>query len=126
MRPAALRTPPRAPWGSFPLSELCVLLALGLGGAALATWGHPSAVWLAVAATAVGCLAGLELALREHLTGFRGHAALLAGAVAVVASSVAALLPLTPVLLAVVTVVAFGGGWWLLRRDFRRRADRPR
>jgi hypothetical protein len=108
------------------VSELCVLLALGLAAATLATWGHPAAVWLAVAATAIGCLAGLELSLREHLTGFRGHAALLAGALAIVASSVAALLPLTPASLAVVTVAAFGGGWWALRRDFRRRAGRPR
>jgi hypothetical protein len=70
---------PPAPWGSFPLSELAVFVALVLGIAGLVVWGDRGRVML-LAALALGSLAGLELSIREHLAGYRSHTTLLAGA----------------------------------------------
>jgi hypothetical protein len=70
---------PPAPWGSFPLVELCVLLALIIGVAGFITGGRKGGVMLAAAAV-LGSLAGLELAIREHFAGYRSHTTVLAAA----------------------------------------------
>jgi hypothetical protein len=80
---------PRAPWGRFPLSELVVLLALACGIAGFAQLGTARGAWLIGAAFTLGCVAGFELALREHLAGHRDRSVLLAAAVAAVSSGVA-------------------------------------
>src|SRR5687767_13063535 len=77
------RQPPPAPWGSFPLAELCVLIALVLGIAGLVVWGPTGQLMLASAA-ALGSLAGVEVSLREHLSGHRSHTLVLAGLPAVI------------------------------------------
>ena len=92
---------PRAPWGSFPLSELVIL-----AGIVVIFWGLFSGGGQGNERVAGGLvlasLGGGELALREHLAGFRSHSALLAGVAA----------------FAVVTAVALGFGpvkvWILL------------
>ena len=61
---------PRAPWGRFPLSELCVLGGLVLVIAGALTMGHRGFL-LAACGLTLGCLAGAELALREHLARVR-------------------------------------------------------
>jgi hypothetical protein len=66
---------PPAPWGSFPLQELTVLVALVVLGVGLFS-GNPVAIAVGVV---LGCLAGLELSLREHFAGFRSHTTLVAG-----------------------------------------------
>ena len=81
-RRSRLDEAPPAPWGSFPLAELCVLIALVLGVIGLVVWGHAGQVMLG-AATALGSLAGLEVAIREHFAGYRSHTLVLAGACAV-------------------------------------------
>jgi hypothetical protein len=54
---------PRAPWGAFPLSELCVL-----AGLACAVGGFVGAnLTLVACGFALAGLAGMELTLREHL-----------------------------------------------------------
>jgi hypothetical protein len=78
--------------------------------------------WL-VAGFALVCLAGLEVALREHLAGYRSHSALLAAVLAVALGAAASLLtalprPVIVVLAAVAFGIAFGG----LRQVFRRRS----
>lgn len=70
---------PPAPWGSFPLVEIVVLVALVMLGAGLFVDG-PQGSTLLVTGVALGSLAGLELSLREHLAGYRSHSTLLAGA----------------------------------------------
>ena len=75
--------PPRAPWGSFPLSELTVLLALVAALYCFVSWGRPSAIWAAGAAACLGSLAGLEIAIREHFAGYRSRTTLLAATAAV-------------------------------------------
>ena len=86
--------PPRAPWGAFPLSELCVFLALTAGVAGFFVSGRQG-MTLVAAAVVLGCLAGLEVSLREHLAGHRPHALLLAisAGVVLVAALVAIGLP---------------------------------
>ena len=127
MRPAASRRgTPRAPWGAFPLAELTVLLALGLGAFGLANLGTARGTWGVGAATTLGCLAGLEIAIREHFSGHRRRTMLLAGTVAAIASVGAVLVRLPPP----ATLAAAGAAGLaavpLLERAFTRaRAGRP-
>ena len=79
---------PPAPWGSFPLSELAVLVSVGLAIYAFALWGSSRALWAIGGGAGVGSLAGLEIAIREHFAGYRSHATLLAGVLAVTALTV--------------------------------------
>ncbi len=72
------RPPPL--WGSFPLTELVTL-----GGIVLMVWGFfsgPEGDGQAriAAGLAIASLAGLELAVREHVTGYRSHTTMLAAA----------------------------------------------
>jgi hypothetical protein len=65
---------PRAPWHPVPLTELAIL-----AGGAAAVVGYMSGAVAPLATGLVICtLAVLELAVREHFTGFRPHSALLA------------------------------------------------
>jgi hypothetical protein len=112
---------PPAPWGSFPLVELCVLLSLILLVAGFVIGGTRGAT-MVFAGLALGSLAGLELAIREHFAGFRSHTTLLAGAVAVFVGTLVAVTAgkiFLPVLLAVGLIV-FATGFVLFRRAFRR------
>jgi hypothetical protein len=70
---------PPAPWGSFPLVELAVLVALVLLVAGVITGGDRGLTMI-FAGLVVGSLAGLELSLREHFAGYRSHTLLLSGA----------------------------------------------
>ena len=80
---------PGAPWGSFPLSELVILLGivLILWGAARGSGGER----MLAAGLVIASLGGGELALREHMAGYRSHSSLLAGVAAFVAVTVVAL-----------------------------------
>ena len=82
--PSARRTdgPPPPPWGSFPLSELVVVVAIVFLVAGFFVAPPRGAVMIG-AGLALGSLAGLELAVREHFAGYRSHTLLLAGAIGV-------------------------------------------
>jgi hypothetical protein len=73
---------PPAPWGSFPLVEIVVLIGLVMLVAGLFVQGSQGRVLLSTG-LALGALAGLELSIREHFAGYRSHTALLAAAAAV-------------------------------------------
>lgn len=75
--------PPPAPWGSFPLVELVVLIALVMLIGGFAVQGAQGAVMIGVGLV-LGSLAGLELSIREHLAGYRSHTLLLAAVPSVV------------------------------------------
>jgi hypothetical protein len=67
---------PSAPWGNAPLAELVILagiiaLAIGIFSA------NPTAIGIGVALAGLG---GMEVAIREHLAGYRSHTTLFAGA----------------------------------------------
>ncbi len=108
---------PPAPWGSFPLAELTILggivaLVVGLFG------GGPTAIGIGVVLAGLG---GMEVAVREHLAGYRSHTTLLAGAVFVLV--VGLLFYVAKLVLAVclaIGAVAFAATFVLLRRAFQR------
>jgi hypothetical protein len=89
-RQAAARAPqrgtreaPAAPWGSFPLTELVVLIALVFGVIGFIRFDTHSGKVMVVAAMCLGSLGGLEVSIREHFAGFRSHTTLLAASCAV-------------------------------------------
>jgi hypothetical protein len=89
-RQAAATTPrrgtreaPAAPWGSFPLTELVVLIALVFGVIGFIRFSHHSGKVMVAAAMCLGSLGGLEVSIREHFAGFRSHTTLLAASCAV-------------------------------------------
>jgi hypothetical protein len=118
-RPPASERPP-APWGSFPLSELIIL-----AGILVLVWGVVSAVGERVAGGLVlASIGGGELALREHLGGFRSHSALLAGTATfvVVTVIVVALGPVKVWVALVAGVAVFGASFYWMRELFKRRS----
>jgi len=113
---------PAAPWGNFPLSELVILL-----GIVLIAWGFVSGSdgrARVAAGLAIASLGGGELALREHLAGYRSHSTLLAGVAAFVAVTAVALAfsPVKLWLVFVVGVGVFGAMLYWMRELFRRRS----
>ena len=121
-RPAVDDRPP-APWGSFPLSELVVLLGIGLMVWGLVTWSGGGTLRFG-AGLAVTSLAGLELSLREHLAGFRSHTTLLAGVIAflVVTALVLGFGHTRLWAVGLAAALAFAGSFYGLREVFKRRS----
>jgi hypothetical protein len=77
------REAPPAPWGSFPLTELVVLIALVFGVIGFVRFETHSGKVMVAAAMVLGSLGGLEVSIREHFAGFRSHTTLLAASAAV-------------------------------------------
>ena len=121
--PPALDERPPAPWGSFPLVELIVLVAILMLVGGLVIRGGRGSVMIVVGLV-LGALAGIELSIREHFAGYRSHTLLLSGAAGV--AVLVALASLTPSLwfpfALVVAVAAFAFAAWGLTRAFRRRS----
>ncbi len=124
-RPArrAPRERPPAPWGRFPLVELVILIGLGLLLVGFFVGESRGAVLIACGLT-LASLAGLELAVREHLAGFKSHSTVLAGAVAVVALALGYfLLPSSLFgLNLLIGVLVFGVAFYAFRELFKRRS----
>jgi hypothetical protein len=127
-RPAARRAhldeAPRPPWHPFPLTEIGILVALVvLGAAFLSGGGGGPRAELVVFGLAVLVLATGELALREHLAGYRSHSLLLGGLAAVAVAAPFALLarPARWLVLVVAAVVLLLVAQ-VLRDLFRRRS----
>jgi lysylphosphatidylglycerol synthetase-like protein (DUF2156 family) len=112
---------PKPPWHPVPLIELSVLAGIVQIVVGLINHGDRQGRLAVVFGVALASLAGLDTALREHLTGFRSHSALLGALPAVVLVFVLALLKVSPVILLVVAVVAFAVGLFVFRRQFKRR-----
>jgi len=108
---------PPAPWGSFPLVEITVLVGL-----IMLIFGFVTADPVVIAVGLVlGSLAGLELSVREHFAGYRSHTVLLASTVFVIA--VASIYYVAGVVLAIalgVGALAFAAAAYALRAAFRR------
>jgi len=108
---------PPAPWGNAPLAELVILagiiaLAIGIFSA------NPTAIGIGVALAGLG---GMEVAIREHLAGYRSHTTLFAGAAFVLATGLIfyAAHQLLAVALAI-GGVAFAVVFYLARKAFQR------
>jgi hypothetical protein len=113
---------PTAPWSPFPLTELVVLLSMALIVAGVLTDGGRRGALLGCGFALVS-LAGLELAIREHLAGYRSHSTLLAGAGAIVVDAPLFLWTGLPqVVLLVLGIAVFVLLLTRLRRAFRARS----
>jgi hypothetical protein len=75
---------PPAPWGSFPLIELCVLAGIVMLILGFFVVGGDRGPILIAAGLALGSIGGLELSIREHLAGYRSHTVILAGVPALI------------------------------------------
>ena len=118
---------PPAPWGSFPLVEVAVLIGIVMviiGLVFLGTGSDRGPIFIIVG-LGMASIGGLELADREHFAGFRSHTLILAGLPAAI---VLALLYYAgpsdlPVLARVViAAVVFGAAAIFLIRVFRNRS----
>ena len=111
---------PPPPWGNFPLSELVILLGLVLilWGAVRGSGGQE----MLAAGLVIASLGGGELALREHLGGYRSHSSLLAGVAAFVVVTVVALGfgPVQVWVLLVLGAGVFAGTFYAMREVFKR------
>ncbi len=118
---ARLDDAPPPPWHPVPLTELCILVGMIVLAVAF-LGGGPSVVLVAFGLVLVVLATG-ELALREHLAGYRSHSALMAGiaALAVAVPLVAIAKPPKAVVL-VVAAIVFLLVLQLLRELFRRRS----
>ncbi len=115
------REPPKAPWAPFPLGELATLTGLVLILVGFFRGGERAGRLLVIGFTLVS-LAGLELTVREHVSGYRSHSTLLGGAAAIVL--VVPFFFLTPVpyeVLLIMGVVFFAAFFTGLRTLFARR-----
>src|SRR5688500_2143938 len=88
-RHARIDEAPKAPWHPVPLVELAILSGLILIVAGFVAGGTPGGI-LVTGGIALVAVASLELAVREHFSGYRSHSALLAGAAAVLVIAVGA------------------------------------
>jgi hypothetical protein len=115
---------PPAPWGSFPLNEVIILIALVMLVAAFFVNGDRAGILFAVA-LGLGSIATLEFAIREHFAGYRSHSLLLAGVPAVIVLGLLFYLApagLPPVIRVAIAAAVFVTAFWLLAGAFRRRA----
>jgi hypothetical protein len=115
---------PPGPFGGVPVSELAIFA--GLVGVCVGFFaGNPQALVIGI----VVCLLGvMEVTAREHFSGYRSHASLLAavpavalgiGVVAIIGNgSVRRGLEGTNRTVLVVIVPVFGALFWLLRKRF--------
>lgn len=75
---------PEPPWGSFPLSELAILVGALLLLLGFFTGSGSRQATMLVAGFAVASLGALEVTAREHFAGYRSHTLLLGAVPAVI------------------------------------------
>jgi hypothetical protein len=122
--PRAARERPPAPWGRFPLVELVVLLGLVLLIAGFFVQGTKGVTMIAAGVT-LAALAGLELSIREHFSGYKSHSTVLAGTVTVlVAGAAFFLLPAgwSQAAALIVATAVFATAFYFFRELFKRRS----
>ena len=123
-RAAAEDTRPPAPWGSFPLVEICVLIGIALVIVGLVMGAEDGALAIGVG-IGLAALGGLELAIREHFAGFRSHSSLLAGVPAIAALGLlfyAGPDSLEPVVMVGIGAAVFAGAFFGFQAMFKRKA----
>lgn len=121
-RRASGKGAPPAPWGSFPLSELVVLIAIVLLVAGFIV-SPPRGPIMIGTGILLGSLAGLELAAREHFAGYKSHTLLLASSAgAVTAIGLVLVTSASRGACAAVGAVVFAGTAYLFGRAFKRRS----
>lgn len=124
---ARLDEAPPAPWAPLPLTELMIFFGLIFMIAGWIVASGPRQVAMVVGGIALISLASAELALREHLAGYRSHSMVLAAIPAAVVAALCWILwhefALVPRATAPVALLAtFGFAVWQLRELFKRRS----
>lgn len=118
-RRARLDEAPKAAWHPLPITEVVILVGLVLLG--IGFFDQDRGPTLLVGFVLVAIASG-ELALREHLAGYRSHSAMLAGGSAVVIGVVLAFAGVPQILVfgigAAIAAVSFS----VLRTEFKRRS----
>src|SRR5947209_7382480 len=112
---------PKPAWAPFPLTELCILLAIVLLVVGLTSHGDRRGAMIAGGLVLVTLASG-ELSLREHFAGYRSHSALLAAICAILAAVPVWLLPVGQEVVLAVGLVVFGVAFAGLRSAFKRRS----
>jgi hypothetical protein len=112
---------PPSPWGSFPLVELTILIALVLLIVGFFV-GNTRGIVMIVAGISLASLAALELTLREHFTGYRSHTSVLAGVVGVVVLGLGFVLAWPQLVKVGAGAAAFLLSFYLFREAFKRRS----
>jgi hypothetical protein len=120
-RRAPVEEAPKAPRHPFPLVEIAVLVGIVAMAIGFFSEGGRRET-LVTAGVALASLAGLEIALREHLTGYRSHTLLLALAAALLVGVPLGLLIDQRIVGLAVGVIAGVIAFPLLRTTFARRA----
>ena len=115
------RERPPAPWGSFPLVELVVLLAVVLLIAGFFVSGTKGVTMIATGMT-LGMLAGLELSVREHFAGFKSHSTVLAGFPTILILGIGFWQEWPQAVSLLAGALVFASGFYLLREAFKRRS----
>ena len=117
-RPRARAAAPEAPWGSFPLVELCALAGIVLG-----VWGFATRnAVLITGAAFLGSVAGLEVAIREHFGGYRSHTLVLSGTLTVATLALLLLAGVARGALLTIAPLMLIAGFVVLRQLFKRRS----
>jgi hypothetical protein len=117
-RHASLTEAPKAPWHPVPLVELAILSGIVLLVVGFVVGGDGGAI-LAIGGIVLVAIASLELAIREHFSGYRSHSALLAAVVAVGLMAGIALAGLPRVAAIAVGLAAGLLSFFALRRTFQ-------
>jgi hypothetical protein len=107
---------PQGPFGGLPISELAILV--GIIASVIGFIGHGGpALIVGLVVLALGVI---EITGREHFSGYRSHASLLAAipSVAVEVGIVLAFKPSQRAFLILAVVPIFGGLFWWLRKRF--------
>jgi hypothetical protein len=115
---------PAAPWGSFPLVEICVLVGIVMLVLGFIVQGQRGSLLIAVGLV-LGSLAGLELSVREHFAGYRSHTVLLAGAASIAVLGFLFYVgpeELSPGVRVAAGAATFAAAAWALTTAFRRRS----
>jgi hypothetical protein len=113
---------PPAPWGSFPLTEIVILIGVVLLVIGFFITPPQGFVMIAVG-LGLASLAGLELSIREHYAAYRSHTLLLSSAIGVpVFGALFLATKLSPAICVAAGLLAFGGAAWLFASAFRRRS----
>ena len=115
------REAPPAPWGSFPLTELVVLIALVFGVVGFIRFETHSGKVMVAAAMVLGSLGGLEVSIREHFAGFRSHTLVLSAFPAVATAVVIAFARVPLVLVVPIMLGVFLLAFVALRRVWERK-----
>jgi hypothetical protein len=117
-----LKERPSAPWDPFPLTELSIFAGIVLLVVGAIVRG-PTGKGLIAAGAVLACIGGAETALREHFGGFRSHAGLIAGFIAVfVLFFSSAVIRVAPGIAAGLAIGAFGLLFPTLRSSFIRKS----